>query len=81
MLEEDFSYSELHLITQSSDMAVDTAGIVLPITPTNRTSPGGNFISYMTFLESYWPHFSQTLTKGIGMLSSCIFMYIRRLNG
>lgn len=27
----------------------------------------GVLITYMVFLESYWPHFSQSLTKGLGM--------------
>lgn len=25
-----------------------------------------SFVSYGTFLEEYWPHFPQTLTKGLG---------------
>lgn len=32
-------------------------------------------ITYSVFLEAYWPHFSQKLTKGLGMYSlSRIFL-------
>jgi len=28
--------------------------------------PHGNFVSYSIFLTSYWDHFPQTLTQGLG---------------
>ena len=33
-----------------------------------------NFVSYGTFLEEYWAHFPQTLTKGLGMRTVTTFL-------
>jgi hypothetical protein len=29
----------------------------------------GSHVSYQVFLQTYWPHFSQSLTKGLGELT------------
>jgi len=31
-----------------------------------KFSKKSNLISYSTFLEAYWPHFTQSLKKGLG---------------
>jgi prepilin-type processing-associated H-X9-DG protein len=30
----------------------------------------GSYVSYQVFWQAYWPHFSQSLTKGLGELRS-----------
>ncbi|KAF8222237.1 hypothetical protein L208DRAFT_1381918 [Tricholoma matsutake] len=39
---------------------------VEPVTPVRSSSrSAGKFVTYDVFLESYWPHFSQTFRKGL----------------
>jgi hypothetical protein len=42
---------------------------VEPVTP-GPSRGAGKLVTYSVFLESCWPHFSQTLRKGLGELLS-----------
>ncbi len=59
---------DLHLFTifQLVSLLEADIGIVNENTSSSLDLNKGRFITYEVFLASYWPHFSQTLTKALG---------------
>lgn len=63
MLEADFS-DPLPQFTFKKGVALSEA--IEPVTPAYSRG-AGKLVTYSVFLESCWPHFSETLRKGLGM--------------
>jgi len=65
-------------IEQTHTLGNEVMSLTAPISPQKSTfgilsssnymqQPHGRFVSYSVFLASYWGHFEQTLTRGLGV--------------
>src|ERR1700733_14868014 len=73
MLEADFS-DPLPQITINKGVALPPVSqAVEPVTPVYSRG-AGKLVTYSVFLESCWPHFSETLRKGLGMWLNFILL-------
>ena len=61
------------MIFQLATLLEADIGIVNKITSSGLELHKGRFITYEVFLASYWPHFSQNLTKALGI---CFHLFL-----
>jgi hypothetical protein len=68
LLEADFIHQNAYSASHFYAKDLTTSSLLDHGDSISRRHENGAFVTYRIFLESYWPHFSQALTKGLGML-------------